>query len=148
MQNEQGGESARIFVGMNLTRGPAERAEVLQLLTAAGYAVVDMTDNEMAKLHVRYMIGGQARGLADECLFRFEFPERPGALLRFLEAVGARWNISLFHYRNHGSDYGRVLAGIQVPAAEREELRLHLGELRFAYVEETANPAYRIFLGR
>ncbi len=106
-----------------------------------------MTDNEIAKQHVRYMIGGQAHGLADECVFRFEFPERPGALLRFLESVGTRWNISMFHYRNHGSDYGRVLAGIQVPAAEREELRLHLGELRYPYVDETANPAYRIFLG-
>jgi threonine dehydratase len=144
---EQGNERARIFVGMNLTRGPAERAEIVQLLVAAGYPVVDMTDNEMAKLHVRYMIGGQGQNLADECLFRFEFPERPGALLRFLEAVGSRWNISLFHYRNHGSDYGRVLAGIQVPQAEREELRLHLNELHYPYVEETANPAYRIFLG-
>jgi threonine dehydratase len=102
----------------------------------------------MAKVHIRYMIGGQAAGLADECLFRFEFPERPGALLRFLEAVGTRWNITLFHYRNHGADCGRVLAGVQVPAAERAELRLHLDELRYPYVEETANPAYRIFLGR
>jgi threonine dehydratase len=144
---EQGSERARIFVGMNLTRGPAERAEIMQVLSDAGYSVVDMTDNEMAKLHVRYMIGGQGRGLADECLFRFEFPERAGALLRFLEAVGPRWNISLFHYRNHGSDYGRVLTGIQVPQAEREELRLHLNELHYPYVEETANPAYRIFLG-
>jgi threonine dehydratase len=145
---EQGGERAHIFVGLNLTRGAAERGEVVRLLSDAGYPVVDMTDNEMAKLHVRHMIGGQARDLQDECLFRFEFPERPGALLRFLEAIGARWNISLFHYRNHGSDYGRVLAGIQVPAAEREQLRLHLNELRFPYVEETANPAYRMFLGR
>jgi threonine dehydratase len=144
---EQGSERAQIFVGMNLTRGAAERAEIVKQLDEAGYPVVDMTDNEMAKLHVRYMIGGQARALADECLFRFEFPERPGALLRFLEAVGSRWNISLFHYRNHGSDYGRVLAGIQVPQAEREELRLHLNELRYPYVEETDNPAYRIFLG-
>jgi threonine dehydratase len=92
---------------------------VSQVLRAAGYGVVDMTDNEMAKLHVRHMVGGHAGrpdgGLANEMLFRFEFPERPGALLRFLEAVGSRWNISLFHYRNHGSDYGRVLAGIQVP---------------------------------
>jgi threonine dehydratase len=145
---ESGRERAQIFVGLNLTRGATERAELVQQLTAAGYAVVDMTDNETAKLHVRYMIGGQAGGLADECLFRFEFPERPGALLRFLEAVGTRWNISLFHYRNHGSDYGRVLAGIQVPAAERAELKLHLNDLHYAFVEETSNPAYRIFLGR
>jgi threonine dehydratase len=147
-REQQGRARAQIFVGINLARGAAERAEVIQLLTDAGYTVVDMTDNELAKLHVRHMIGGGAQGLADECLFRFEFPERPGALLRFLEAVGPRWNISLFHYRNHGSDYGRVLAGIQVPPAERDELRLHLNELRFSYVEETANPSYRIFLGR
>ena len=82
-----------------------------------------MTDDEMAKLHVRYMVGGHARGLVDERLFRFEFPERPGALLRFLDAIGTHWNISLFHYRNHGSDYGRVLAGVQVPAAEAERVR-------------------------
>ena len=144
---EQGRECAQIFVGVNVTGGRAEHAVIIDLLRRAGYSVVDMTDNEMAKLHVRYLIGGQAR-LADECLFRFEFPERPGALLRFLEAVGSRWNISLFHYRNHGADTGRVLAGVQVPAGERADLRLHLDELRFPYVEETANPAYSIFLGR
>jgi threonine dehydratase len=146
---EQGRERAQIFVGVNLARGAAERAEVVRMVTEAGYPAVDMTDNEIAKLHIRYMIGGQSHGhLADECLFRFEFPERPGALLRFLTAIGARWNISLFHYRNHGSDHGRVLAGIQVPAAEREQLRLHLADLHYPYVEETANPAYRTFLGR
>jgi threonine dehydratase len=146
---EQGRERAQIFVGVNLARGGAERAEVVRMVTEAGYPAVDMTDNEIAKQHIRYMIGGQSPGrLADECLFRFEFPERPGALLRFLTAIGARWNISLFHYRNHGSDYGRVLAGIQVPAAEREQLRLHLADLHYPYVEETANPAYRTFLGR
>jgi len=144
---EQGRERAQVFVGLNLTRGPVERGEIVRQLGDAGYKVVDMTDNEIAKQHVRYMIGGQAHGLADECVYRFEFPERPGALLRFLEAIGSRWNISMFHYRNHGSDYGRVLAGIQVPTAEREELRLHLGELRYPYVDETANPAYRVFLG-
>ena len=144
---EQGRERAQVFVGLNLTRGAAERSEIVRQLGDAGYRVVDMTDNEIAKQHVRYMIGGQAHGLADECVYRFEFPERPGALLRFLEAIGSRWNISMFHYRNHGSDYGRVLAGIQVPAAERDELRLHLGELKYPYVDETANPAYRVFLG-
>jgi threonine dehydratase len=144
---EQGRERAQVFVGLNLSHGAAERGEIVGLLADAGYRVVDMTENETAKLHVRYMIGGQAHGLADECVFRFEFPERPGALLRFLESIGTRWNISMFHYRNHGSDYGRVLAGIQVPATEREELRLHLGELRYPYVDETANPAYKVFLG-
>jgi len=145
---EQGRERARIFVGVNLARGAVERAGIVRLLADAGYGVVDMTDSEMAKLHVRHMIGGRAGELTDEHLFRFEFPERPGALLRFLEAVGARWNISLFHYRNHGSDYGRVLAGIQVPPPEREQLRLHLADLHYACVEETTNPAYRMFLGR
>ncbi|MFO7324292.1 MAG: threonine ammonia-lyase, biosynthetic [Pseudomonadota bacterium] len=144
---EQGRERAQIFVGVNVTGGRAEHEAIIALLREAGYPVVDMTDNEMAKLHVRYMIGGQSR-LPDEQLFRFEFPERPGALLRFLEAVGTRWNISLFHYRNHGADTGRVLAGVQVPPGEREDFRLHLDELRYPYVEETSNPAYGIFLGR
>jgi threonine dehydratase len=101
----------------------------------------------MAKLHVRYMVGGQARGLTDERLYRFEFPERPGALLKFLRAIGSTWNISLFHYRNHGSDYGRVLAGIQVPRATRDDFLLHLNDLQYAYVDETENLAYQIFLG-
>ena len=138
---------AQIFVGLALTQGRAERDAVLAELARGGFPVVDMTDNEMAKLHVRYMVGGHAPGLADEVLYRFEFPERPGALLKFLQAVGAAWNISLFHYRNHGSDYGRVLAGIQVPPAERAEFLRHLDELQYAYSDETANPAYRMFLG-
>ena len=116
-------------------------------IVAAGFASRDMTDNEMAKLHVRYMVGGHARGLADERLYRFEFPERPGALLKFLQAIGTQWNVSLFHYRNHGSDYGRVLAGIQVPAETRTDFLLHFNELQYAYTEETENPAYKIFLG-
>jgi threonine dehydratase len=140
-------ERAQIFVGLALSQGKEEREAVLRTLADAGYPVVDMTDNEMAKLHVRYMVGGHARGIANELLFRFEFPERPGALLKFLRAVGSRWNISLFHYRNHGSDYGRVLAGVQVPASERAELASHLEELRYAYVEETNNPVYKVFLG-
>jgi threonine dehydratase len=140
------GAAAKIFVGLALSQGRPERDAVVAAIAAAGFAVQDMTDNEMAKLHVRYMVGGHAGGLADERLFRFEFPERPGALLKFLQAVGTQWNISLFHYRNHGSDHGRVLAGIQVPAATREEFLLHLGDLHYAYAEETDNPAYEIFL--
>ncbi|MGH8286590.1 MAG: threonine ammonia-lyase, biosynthetic, partial [Steroidobacteraceae bacterium] len=139
--------AAQIFVGFGLSQGAAEREEVVRRLRAANYAVTDMTDNEMAKLHVRYMVGGHARGIENELLYRFEFPERPGALLRFLQSIGSRWNISLFHYRNHGSDYGRVLAGIQVPAAERAEFVRHLDELHYGYTDETANPAYRMFLG-
>jgi len=140
-------ERARIFVGFELTQGRAEKDSVVRAIAAAGFPVTDMTDNEMAKLHVRYMVGGHARGLEHELLYRFEFPERPGALLKFLEAIGARWNISLFHYRNHGSDYGRVLAGIQVPSTEREQFLLHLKELHYAFTDETSNPAYRMFLG-
>jgi threonine dehydratase len=139
-------DSAQIFVGLALSQGRAEKDVIAAQLRAAGFTVTDMTDDEMAKLHVRYMVGGHARGLEHELLYRFEFPERPGALLKFLQAIGARWNISLFHYRNHGSDYGRVLAGIQVPPAERADFLGHLGELHYAYVEETANPAYRMFL--
>ncbi len=139
--------SAQLFVGLALTRGHAEKEAVLGQLRQAGFAVTDMSHDEMAKLHVRYMVGGRARGIGHEVLFRFEFPERPGALHRFLKAIGARWNITLFHYRNHGSDYGRVLAGMEVPPAERAEFMLHLNELHYSYVEETANPAYRMFLG-
>ncbi|HUX74316.1 MAG TPA: threonine ammonia-lyase, biosynthetic [Steroidobacteraceae bacterium] len=138
---------AQVFVGLALTQGKSERESVISTIAAAGFAVRDMTDNEMAKLHVRYMVGGQAHGLQDERLYRFEFPERPGALLKFLQAIGSEWNISLFHYRNHGSDYGRILAGIQVPAQTRADFLLHLNELQYAYNEETDNPAYKIFLG-
>jgi len=139
--------AARIFLGFGMQGGQDERNAVIVALRAAGYAVTDMTDNELAKLHVRYMVGGRPEGLADERLFRFEFPERPGALLRFLEAVGSRWNITLFHYRNHGSDAGRVMAGIQVPEARREDFLLHLAELHYPWIDETANSAYRLFLG-
>jgi threonine dehydratase len=138
---------AQIFVGFALAAGRSERDAVIAALRAANYTVTDMTDNEVAKLHVRYMVGGHARGLEHELLYRFEFPERPGALLRFLKAVGASWNITLFHYRNHGSDHGRVLTGIQVPPAERRDFLEHLDDLHFAYVDETQNPAYRMFLG-
>jgi threonine dehydratase len=142
-----GPDAAQIFAGLALSGGSTEKDAVVASLRAAGFTVTDMTGDEMAKLHVRYMVGGHARGIADEVLYRFEFPERPGALLKFLQAIGSRWNISLFHYRNHGSDYGRVLAGIQVPPAEHPEFMQHLNELHYAYVEESANPAYRMFLG-
>jgi len=143
----ENGSTAQVFVGLALEQGRRERDEVVQGLRAAGFIVTDMTDNETAKLHVRYMVGGHARGIEHELLYRFEFPERPGALLRFLQAIGSRWNISLFHYRNHGSDHGRVLAGIQVPPAQRADFLLHLNELHYAYAEETQNAAYRLFLG-
>jgi threonine dehydratase len=130
-----------------LQEGPRARQDLLRTVADAGYTALDMSDDEMAKLHVRYMVGGRAQGLEHERLFRFEFPERPGALLKFLQAIGSRWNISLFHYRNHGSDYGRVLAGVQVAPADAAEFEQHLRDLQYAYTEETANPAYRMFLG-
>jgi threonine dehydratase len=141
-------ERAQIFVGFAVSRGKEERDEVIATLRSAGYGVTDMTDNEMAKLHVRYMVGGHANGsVAHERLYRFEFPERKGALLKFLQSIGSRWNITLFHYRNHGSDYGRVLAGIDVPPADTGDFLDHLNVLHFSYSDETNNPAYRIFLG-
>jgi threonine dehydratase len=124
-----------------------KRESLISAIARAGFDVRDMTDNEMAKLHVRYMVGGHARGLAHERLYRFEFPERPGALLKFLQAIGSAWNISLFHYRNHGSDYGRVLAGIDVPPETLEDFLLHLNDLQYAYTDETDNLSYKIFLG-
>ena len=139
-------KSAHIFVGVQLRHGAKEHAELINKLQELGYTLADLSDNEMAKLHIRHMVGGSAARLENERLFRFEFPERPGALLDFLRAVGTDWNISLFHYRNHGSDYGRVLAGIQVPEGEAEELEAHLSELGYAHFEESDNPAYQMFL--
>jgi threonine dehydratase len=140
-------DTARIFVGVTLQRGLKEAHELAMMLRAQGYPVLDLSGNELAKLHVRHMVGGQVPSLDDELIYRFEFPERPGALLAFLQSIGDRWNISLFHYRNHGSDYGRVLAGVQVPPADRGRFARHLATLGYAHWDETDNPAYRLFLG-
>ena len=137
---------AHVFVGVQLRRGLKEREDILRSLTEAGYTVADLSDNELAKLHVRHMVGGRSAGIANERLFRFEFPERPGALMDFLDAIGRDWNISLFHYRNHGSDWGRILAGIDVPPQETAELEAHLARLGYAHFEESENPAYEMFL--
>jgi len=138
--------NAHIFVGVELRHGNAERQELVSKLRDAGYRVKDLSDNELAKLHARHMVGGRSPGIANERIFRFEFPERPGALLDFLNAIGTDWNISLFHYRNHGSDYGRILAGIDVPQDESAELQAHLADLGYTYREESDNPAFSIFL--
>ncbi len=116
------------------------------MLAEHGYPVLDMSENELAKLHIRYMVGGKAPKLANELLFRFQFPERPGALLKFLNSLSPDWNISLFHYRNHGADYGRVLAGIQIPQVERNQLTVRLDALGYPYWNESENPAYGAFL--
>ena len=137
---------AHIFVGVELRHGADEHAELIENLTRLGFPLADLSDNEMAKLHVRHMVGGSAAKVENERIFRFEFPERPGALLDFLKAIGTDWNISLFHYRNHGSDYGRILAGIQVPDKDSDELEAHLADLGYTYSEESDNPAYAMFL--
>ena len=139
-------KNAHIFAGVQLSGGAVERQQLLLQLREVGYPVEDLSDNEMAKLHVRHMVGGRSSGVANERLYRFEFPERPGALLDFLNAIGTNWNISLFHYRNHGSDYGRILAGIDVPTHETAELEAHLVDLGYAHWEESDNPAYAMFL--
>ncbi len=141
-------DNAHIFAGIELNHGEGEKNAIIRQLRAKKYPVIDMTDNEMAKLHVRYMVGGRAEDVEHELLYRFEFPERPGALLRFLMHMGRKWNISLFHYRNHGAAYGRVLVGIQIPPADTKQFKTFLDNLGYAYAEETANPAYRLFLGR
>lgn len=140
------GSNAQIFVGVKLSGGDTEKQQIITLLRDRGHAVVDMTDNELAKLHVRYMVGGRAGLLQDELVYRFQFPERPGALARFLSGLHADWNISLFHYRNHGADYGRVLAGVQVRPEAHGAFRAYLEDLGYPYWDETDNPAYRMFL--
>ena len=137
---------AHIFVGVALRDGEAEKRDILALLFREGYRALDLSDNEIAKVHVRHMVGGRAAGLDDEVLYRFQFPEYPGALLQFLDGLGQGWNISLFHYRNHGADYGRVLAGIVVPPADRARFAEAIEALGYPCWDETENPAFRLFL--
>ncbi|MEQ9771896.1 threonine ammonia-lyase, biosynthetic [Pectobacterium jejuense] len=138
-------KDACIFVGVRLTRGYVERQEIIAELSADGYEVVDLSDDEMAKLHVRYMVGGRPSKPLQERLYSFEFPESPGALLKFLHTLGAHWNISLFHYRSHGTDFGRVLAAFELDAGDRE-FEQHLQALGYECHDETNNPAFRFFL--
>jgi threonine dehydratase len=142
-----GGPTAHIFVGVQISDGDAEKEKIIEALREKDYQVLDMTDNEMAKLHVRHMVGGRSPDIDDETLYRFEFPERPGALLKFLDAMDYGWNISLFHYRNHGAAFGRVLVGMQIPAKDKVRLRTSLQSLGYHYWDETENPVYKLFLG-
>jgi threonine dehydratase len=139
-------KAAHIFVGVQIPPDTAEVKKLVGTLRAQGYATLDMTDNEMAKLHIRHLVGGRAPNAVNEILYRFEFPERPGALMNFLDKMGGRWNISLFHYRSHGADFGRVLVGIQVSPPDKKKFQKFLDTLGYEYVEETGNPAYRLFL--
>jgi len=138
---------AHLFVGIEVANR-RETDELLKELKRRKIEASDLSDNEMAKLHVRHLVGGHAPAAENEILYRFEFPERPGALMRFLNSMSAGWNISLFHYRNHGADYGRVLVGMQVPPSDKAEFKAFLDRLGYDYVDESANPAYRFFLGR
>jgi threonine dehydratase len=137
---------AQVFVGLKVNNTSVDGAVIIQALRDKKYHVTDMSDNEMAKLHVRYMVGGNGDGLSDERIFRFQFPERPLALQSFLDKVGQNWNISLFHYRNHGADFGRVLVGIQIPESDRVAFKNFIDGLNFPYWEETDNPIYSDFL--
>ncbi len=136
---------AHIFVGVEV-REREETSRIVRNLRRHGLKTLDLSDNEMAKLHLRHMVGGRAPFARNELLYRFEFPERPGALMKFLDNMRSDWNISLFHYRNHGADYGRVLVGIQVPKPEMPQFRGFLRKLGYPFADETANPAYRLFL--
>jgi len=139
-------KNAHVFVGVRLNEGAAEKERLIEKLREKSYPVLDMTDNEMAKVHIRYMVGGHAQQMLHEKIYRFEFPERPGALLHFLTEMGSRWNISMFHYRNHGAAYGRVLVGIQVPDDEMPSFKAFLDKIAYPYWQELDNPAYRLFL--
>jgi threonine dehydratase len=137
--------AAHVFVGVEV-ESAADTATLIKRLGKAKLPTLDLTNDEMAKLHIRHLVGGRSPLAGDELLLRFEFPERPGALMRFLDALSGRWNISLFHYRNHGSDDGHVLCGLQVPTRDRAEFRRFLAQVGYAWWDETANPAYTLFL--
>ena len=140
-----GRDRAHIFVGI-ATRSKQDAADIAASLNASGHETVNLTDNELAKLHVRHMVGGRCDEVRDERVYRFEFPERPGALMDFLDKLGGRWNISLFHYRNHGADFGRVLAGFEVPDAQQGDFEAFLEGLGYPYQREAQNAAYEMFL--
>ena len=141
-----GSKEAHIFVGLELTPDEDDGSSIQKLLTDNNYDYCDLTHNDVAKLHIRYMVGGVCSDLNNERLYRFQFPEKPGALLHFLSSVGSRWNISLFHYRNHGAAYGRVLLGIQIDDDSLEAFNSFLTTIGYIYFDETANPAYSLFL--
>lgn len=137
---------AQVFVGIRTSKGVSERKGIIARLKKARYKCYDLTNNEMAKLHIRYMVGGPSNYAKDERIYRFMFPEKPGELLSFLNNIGSRWNISLFHYRNHGADFGRVLIGLQVKQNEISSLESHINGLKYEFFDETNNISYKQFL--
>ena len=139
-------EKAQIFVGIELKKGKKERLDIIRSLETNKYKIIDLTDNEMAKVHLRHMVGGKSMQNTHERLYRFQFPERPNALKQFLDKISSDWNISLFHYRNHGAAYGRVLIGIQVQSSENATFNKFLKSCGYRYFDETQNPAYSLFL--
>jgi threonine dehydratase len=139
-------KEAHIFVGLTI-HDTSESDRLVEMLKSHGLPALDLTHNEVAKLHLRHLVGGHAPQAEHEQVYRFEFPEKPGALMNFLDSMGHDWNISLFHYRNHGADYGRVFVGLQVPPEEGREFTAFLSNLGYPYWDESANPAYKLFLG-
>lgn len=136
---------AHVFVGVSV-RNREEALDLIKGLDASGLHTEDLCSNEMAKLHIRHMVGGRSRDVKNEILYRFEFPDRPGALMNFLDNMSHLWNISLFHYRNHGADFGRVLVGVEVPPSEKTDFKNFLDNLGYRYWDESNNPAYKLFL--
>jgi threonine dehydratase len=138
-------QRAHVFVGLT-THGKGESAKIAANFGRHGFEALDLTHDDLAKEHIRHMVGGHSPLARDERLLRFVFPERPGALMKFLSHMRPSWNISLFHYRNQGADYGRILVGVQVPKADHKAFQSFLETLGYPYVEETDNPVYRLFL--
>jgi len=139
-------KKAHIYVGL-ATNDKDEPSQIKAMLDKEGLPTIDLTNNEVAKLHLRHLVGGHSPQAKNEMVFRFEFPEKPGALMKFLETMGHNWNISLFHYRNHGADFGRVLVGMQVPPEDEINFEVFLNQLGYPFWDETDNPAYKLFLG-
>lgn len=136
---------AHLFVGISTVKAQ-DSTTIAKHFNQAGFATIDLTHDELAKSHLRHMVGGHSPLAKDELLYRFEFPERPGALMRFLTSMAPNWNISLFHYRNHGADYGRILVGIQVPKTDQKAFQDFLTTLGYPHWNESKNPAYQLFL--
>jgi threonine dehydratase len=137
---------AHIFVGVQI-QNRADRVKIVEMFQECGFKTIDLTDDELTKLHLRHMVGGRSHLAENELLYRFEFPERPGALMKFVTSMSPNWNISMFHYRNHGADYGRIVMGTQVPPQEMSEWQTFLDQLDYQYWDESQNLAYKLFLG-